>query len=269
MTTADLTPCQFDDKLRCYLKREDLACFIKEALPSGAKVRQYLAMIANAPGDAVLAVGCTASSAMQVYVAAIAKLINRRAYITVPKRRVRTPSTEWSINTGATVFEVRPGYPNFVRAYMRQTLSDHRLTAVHWNSEYAIRDTAAQVANIPDHIQRIVIPNGSGLTATGVIGGLYQHNKKLHVLIVSTCDSIGKPKHILKSVASLFGQFVADSANIAYQPQSSSYHKPIHASLADGTALDPFYAAKAVQYCSPTDLLWITGRRPIAACYPT
>lgn len=51
-----------------YAKREDLAGYTGDGAPSGAKVRQYVGMIANSDPSATLMVGCSADSAMQVYV---------------------------------------------------------------------------------------------------------------------------------------------------------------------------------------------------------
>jgi len=114
------------------------------------------------------------------------------------------------------------------------------------------------------------VPNGSGLTAAGIIGGLYLacRLRRTQVHIVSTHDSVGTPSQVLSLVSRYFGSMAAQYANISWRPQTMPYHKQMHGTLDDGTPLDPYYAAKAVGYCGEYDVLWITGRRPLASCRP-
>jgi 1-aminocyclopropane-1-carboxylate deaminase/D-cysteine desulfhydrase-like pyridoxal-dependent ACC family enzyme len=265
MFEIGLTPCQH---FEFYAKREDLACFQDEAMPSGAKVRQYAAMIAAAPADAVLAVGCSAASAMQIYVAAMGEQLQRPAYIAVPRRKERHPCTEWCAKHGATIIETVPGYPSVFRARIRERMKELGLTAVPWSVRMAALDTAAQVANIPPEARRIVVPNGSGLTAAGIIGGLWQWGRQhdVEVHIVSTHDTVGTPAQVGRLVEKYFGGCAVKDARVSWRAQTMPYQKPAPAyTLADGTLLDPFYAAKAACYCGAEDVLWITGRRPLAS----
>jgi hypothetical protein len=267
MFETGLTPCQH---FEFYAKREDLACFQNEALPSGAKVRQYAAMIAAAPVDAVLAVGCSAASAMQIYVAAMGEQLQRPAYIAVPRRAQRHPCTEWCAKHGANIIEVVPGYPSVFRARIRERMKELGLRAVPWDVAHAAFDTAEQVANVPPAARRIVVPNGSGLTAAGIIGGLWQLERQdVEVHIVSTHDTVGTLEQIGKMVTKHFGWRACKAAKVSWRAQTMPYQKPApRATLADGTLLDPFYAAKAACYCGAEDVLWITGRRPLASYEP-
>jgi 1-aminocyclopropane-1-carboxylate deaminase/D-cysteine desulfhydrase-like pyridoxal-dependent ACC family enzyme len=260
-----LTPVQH---FEFYAKREDLACFYGEDMPSGAKVRQYLAMIAEAPADAVLAVGCSAASAMQIYVAALGAVMQRPAYIAVPRRKQRHPCTQWCADRGANIIETVPGYPSVFRARIKQHIAALGLTSVHWSTRVAALDTAAQVANVPPEARRIVVPNGSGLTAAGIIGGLWQCNRQhdIEVHIVSTHDSVGTVAQVGKLVDKYFGGCAVKDARVSWRAQTMPYQRAVcGVTLADGTLLDPFYAAKAACYCGAEDVLWITGRRPMAS----
>lgn len=267
MFEIGLTPCQRERDF--FVKREDLACFTVEAEPSGAKVRQYAAMISAAPADAVLAVGCSAASCMQIYVAAMAAEYQRPAYIAVPKRRQRHACTQWCADKGANIIECVPGYPSVYRSRIKQRLRELGLTAVHWNPTAAALDTAAQVSNLPAATKRVVVPNGSGLTAAGIIGGLSVFKRQeIEVHIVSTHDTVGTVKQVLATVRKVFGDDCADGARVTWRGQCMPYQKPLFGKLQDGTLLDPFYAAKAVQFCQADDVLWITGRRPLASYEP-
>jgi 1-aminocyclopropane-1-carboxylate deaminase/D-cysteine desulfhydrase-like pyridoxal-dependent ACC family enzyme len=265
MFETGLTPCQH---FEFYAKREDLACFQDEATPSGAKVRQYAAMVARAPDNAVLAVGCSAASAMQVYVAALGEQLQRPAYIAVPRRKQRHPCTEWCVKHGAIIIETVPGYPSVFRARIRERMKELGLIAVRWNVRAAALDTAEQVANVPPDARRIVVPNGSGLTAAGIIGGLWQLGRQdVEVHLISTHDTVGTRAQVLKLVLKYFGEEAVKQARVSWRAQTMPYQRAVHnVRLADGMLLDPFYAAKAACYCLAEDVLWITGRRPLASC---
>lgn len=83
-----------------YAKREDLAGYTGDGAPSGAKVRQYVGMIANSDPSATLMVGCSADSAMQVYVSHAAATHGRTGIVVVPKRKARSDATEYAIAMG-------------------------------------------------------------------------------------------------------------------------------------------------------------------------
>jgi hypothetical protein len=260
-----MTPCVYYVAAGWWAKREDLACYTISELPSGAKVRQYAAMIAAAPADAVLAIGCSAASAMQVYVAGMHVTTGRPAYVVVPRRRVRHPSTTWAVAAGAHLEEVAPGYPSQYRARLRAWLAEQGRTAVPWDRRLAALDTAAQVANLPAAARRIIIPSGSGLTAAGVIGGLLGVQDDTTRVVVFATSRQGSLAHVRALAAKYFGP---DTAGIPvdYLAPRSPYDRPLRGvTLPNGTALDPWYAAKAVSICQPGDVLWITGRRPEGA----
>src|SRR5882672_11332997 len=95
---------EFDGK---FVKREDLAYWTSLEYPSGSKVRQYMSMALGSyintksfpympPPEALqppCLVGCSANSAMQIYVAAAAKQLNTKGIIYVPGRKVRSDAT--------------------------------------------------------------------------------------------------------------------------------------------------------------------------------
>jgi len=142
---GQLTPVERFDGF--YVKREDLACAGNPLMPCGAKVRQYTAMVKAAPANAVVAVGCSRFSAMQIYVAAAAKQFNRAALIVVPAARQRSQATRWAMAQGAEVVEVRPGYPSQCRAILRRLAKERGLAVVRWNAKAAAQDAAAQCAS--------------------------------------------------------------------------------------------------------------------------
>lgn len=261
--TAALTPVQAFEGW--HAKREDLAGYTDEASPSGAKVRQYRAMIEAAPDNAVLGVGCSADSAMQIYVAHSAHVYGRRAYVVVPGRNDRTAATRYAAAMGAEIIEVSPGYPSVYRARLRALAGDLGVPMVRWDLGHAARDTAAQVVNLPADARRVIVPTGSGLTAAGIIGGLAAIERP-DVEVVAVCVSgLASEAKVRGSAEKFFGADAAAGARLHVIPPASAYGRPTAATLPDGTALDPFYAAKARDHVRPGDVFWVSGRRPAAA----
>lgn len=143
-----------------WAKREDGACYTGPDMPSGAKVRQFAAMAAAAPEGAQFVVGCSAESAMQVYIAAAGKLSGLPAVVFCPRRKVTSGATAYAKAMGADVREIGPGgYLSTCRARAR----DYGKTlpaVVKWNPALATADTADQCANLPADIKRVVVPPG-------------------------------------------------------------------------------------------------------------
>lgn len=245
-----------------YVKREDLAAYVGYQYPSGSKVRQYNKMVQAADKDAELVVGCASSSAMQIYVAAAAAQNSRRAVVFVPARKERTSATEYAIALGAEIHEVRPGYMNVVRARAREYGKGKKV--VRWDVMGAVEDAAAQVTNIPD-VKRIVVASGSGLTAVGIAVGLARQERQIPLEIIATSN--------LVTVGSILGLYfkamntpwMTTPVEFAVRRADSRYEAPHLQRLPDGTPLDPFYGAKAWEFCKEGDLLWTPGLRPVVS----
>ena len=252
-----------------YVKREDLAYWSSLDYPSGSKVRQYWAMasidVLTQPttelwlekGISPCIVGCSANSAMQIYVAAAAKRLNTKGIIYTAGRKKRTDATKYAAEMGAEIVEVKPGYLSLIRARARARaieLGD----VVKWSPQAAIEDTIKQCENIPEDVKRIIVPTGSGLTAAGVLAGMANRSKKPFIVVVATstmCDAL--------SIIKRARQWGADQGRLEFIPPTSSYNDHEVAMLPDGTPLDPYYSSKAFKYLQPNDLFWPVGLRPI------
>lgn len=256
-----LTPIeQFEN---FYLKREDLAGYKNDNWPAGAKMRQFKTMIEAALPGTPLAVGCSAFSAMQIYVAAAAKEYKRKAFIFVPARKAPSKATQWALAQGAKVVFVRPGYPSIYRKAARDKAAALG-GVIRWNFRLAVLDTAAQTANIPENINRIVVPTGSGLTAAGVILGLqklpWAKQNKPTVVAVAV-SPISSAEKIWKTVETCGGLRNFQPIKLEFISPHSKYEKPEYVQN-----FDPFYAAKAYSALTPESLLWVSGRRP-TSCF--
>ena len=244
-----------------WAKREDEAYYTGLEYPSGAKVRQYAKMAAR--GRAPMLVGCSANSAMQIYVAAAAKQAGVPGIIYTAARKYPTEATQYALAMGAEVNQVRPAYLSVCRARAREraTQLGHY---IRWRPQLALEDTAAQVANIPEDVQRIVVPTGSGLTAAGVLLGLARLERyKVFVMAVAVSD-MADPYEIVEMAKKALPP-LAPLPPLGIQRVDSKYDQWRAAILPDGTPLDPYYSAKALPYVQPRDCLWAPGLRPLVA----
>lgn len=266
-----------------WAKRDDLACWTGPDLPSGSKVRQYTAMAQAQPGLPML-VGCSAHSAMQIYVAAASRVAGVKGVVFTAKRKVRTDATLYAKRMGAKVVEIGPGgYLNVLQAKAREygrRNKDFKAGYVHWQQANAVADAAAQVANVTPlveangNVKQIIIPVGSGLVAAGVLAGLATSlsDRRIPVLAVAvspmaTVDHIKETaiKHIVST-----GNNNAKAAKKLLWPLRlvravQKYEDWVAEVLPDGTPLDPYYAAKAMPFVRKGDLLWLPGLRPMQA----
>lgn len=271
---TELTPIhRFTDGT--FAKRDDLA-----AGGVGAKGRQYAKMIEGQAPDLPLIVGCAATSAMQLYVPTMAKRYNRRAVVYTPGRKVKTAEQEFAERHGAEVNYVRPGYMSCVRKAARGAGP-----CVRWNPHLATADTAAQVESfIGADESRIIVAIGSGACAVGILVGLAQR-RLTHLTVVGVFVSDMANEDTVLSRAELA---INPLVWVPFQPtrdpwdeytagvkagkrapfiavrHPNAYDKGVRGQLADGTPLDPYYAAKAAQYVTAGDCLWVTGCRPVS-----
>lgn len=247
-----------------WIKREDYAYHTSDLMPSGAKMRQLALMIEAAPPDAVLAMGCHAVSAMQVYIAAMGQLCKRKAYVAIPSRARESASAQWAEQHGAVVERVHPGYPNIYHAHIKKMTQG--MQVVRWDNRIAAADTAQQVKNIPREAKRIIVPSVSGLAAASVIGGLVDHDRGDVEVVVAAVAEKNMRTAIENLVLELF-DYPPSMYKTSYEAKQMPYDRPFPMTLDvdGGVELDPYYESKVVRFLQPGDVLWAVGRRPAAA----
>lgn len=213
-------------------------------------------------------VGCSADSAMQIYVADAAKEAGVLGIVYTARRARRSAATQYALDMGAEVNEIGPGgYLSVLRARAKARAAELG-QVVQWSSALAVRDTMVQCANLPCHvIKRVVVPTGSGLTATGVLAGMAATRTgvcSVSVLAVAV-SPMADAKTIKEKATAIIGIKEAKLPRFELVRAPLKYGEPLAAVLPDGTPLDPYYAAKALAYLRPGDCLWVPGLRPLAA----
>lgn len=160
---------------------------------------------------------------------------------------------------GAHLYEIRPGYMSVRNARLREQIarSPYRLRRVGLGLSYygaGFEETAAQVANVPDEVKRIVVPVGSGRMLQGVAaGGIARFDAgRPWLSVLGVC--CGKP---LK----LGDLFRPSPSFLETVPAGVPFSKAVTGAEVGGVPLDEVYEAKCLPFLKPGDLLWVVANR--------
>ena len=119
-----------------------------------------------------------------------------------------------------------------------------------------IASTAAQVANLPANVKRIVVPVGSGMALAGILTGLQASGRDLPVIGIRV--GADPTKRLDQYAPTNWRQMTTlITSDIDYH-----HHAPV--TSIGHIDLDPIYEAKALPYLTSGDLLWVVGRRETA-----
>lgn len=158
-------------------------------------------------------------------------------------------------NRHTRIEQVRPGYNNVIVARAREYAENRGCGYVPFGMECEenVYVTSKQVVNIPNEVERLVVPVGSGMSLSSIITGLTEQGRTdLPILGVR----VGKdPSKILEKYA-----FGLDLFNFSLVQSRYAYHTPVDAWVGD-VNLDPIYEAKCVPFLERGDLLWVVGHR--------
>lgn len=188
---SDLTSVELREGL--WLKRED-----QHAMPAGvngAKLRacQFLIGRGKAVGARHVISAASVLSPQNAMAAVVARELGMACTVIVggskPATALRHPALRIAAEHGATIEHVRVGYNPYLQRAAAIRAAD--LPAAFWlrygitpAPEATPADLAAfhavganQVTNLPDEVETLVVPFGSGNTAAGVLYGLATHRR--------------------------------------------------------------------------------------------
>jgi 1-aminocyclopropane-1-carboxylate deaminase/D-cysteine desulfhydrase-like pyridoxal-dependent ACC family enzyme len=219
----------------------------------GGKARTCWALSQGAPG---LVTAGSRSSPQANIVATIAATLGIPARIHAPQGAL-TPELIAAQQAGAEIVQHRAGYNSVIVARARADAKERGWREIPFGMECqeAIEQTAAQVAAIPQGVNRVVIPCGSAMSMAGVITGLQRANRKLHVLGIKVGAD---PTKRLNAYT-----FFAD--NYSLVNAGIDYHKPAPQLHLGNVRLDSHYEAKCLPFLQPGDCFWIVGIRSTEA----
>ncbi len=239
------------------VKRDDLFGVGDSA---GGKVRTCLHLAAGAAG--LTTAGSRHSPQVNI-VATVAASLGLPCRVHVPAAAGGlTPELAAAVAAGAELVEHRPGHNTVIVARARTDAADRGWVNIPFGMDdpAAVAMTSAQVANLPEETQRVVIPVGSGMSLAGLLAGLQAQGRALPILgvVVGADPSSRLDRHApagWRDMVTLVGP-------------DSPYDLPAPATALGGLELDPIYEAKCLPYLLPGDLLWVVGCRATARPTP-
>ncbi len=259
MPAKGLTPVQelLDKGRKLFVKRDDL---FEYAGVRGGKARTCLYLVEEALGSPTppteLVTAASRQSPQILITASIAKAKGLKCRVFIPRSKDMTPILEEAASLGAVIERDSVWHDNVIVAHAKNYCEASKGKAFYipfgMQCQEAVEQTKKQVANIPSDVKRIVMPVGSGMSASGVLWGLKERKLNIPVLgvqigkdPVKQLDSYAPPEwpSMMRIVKSQCG-----------------YHESVEAWLGD-IRLDPIYEAKCLPFLEDGDLLWIIGSR--------
>lgn len=233
-----------------YFKRDDLFYFGEI---NGGKVRTALSLCNNAIG--IVTAGSRLSPQCKI-ISYIGENLNIPVRLHMPQGKNTEIINYISNNKNSTIIKHFPAYNSVLinRARNDEYIINNNYKYIPFGMECieAIIQTSYQVQNIPNNINRIIVPVGSGMTLCGILNGLkeYNINKKVIGIIVGA-----NPIKRLEKYAPFYKDM-----NIELLFSEYKYDKKIFINYKD-IILDPIYEAKCFSFLNPNDLFWIVGNR--------
>lgn len=251
-----LTPVDYLRDLNVWIKRDDRYVVAGQA---GGKVRSCLAIIHDHPRGLPLVTASARVSPQQLIVASLGQLLAREVHLHVPASSKPSETLDRAralgLEMGLHIHEHRPGHNSVIAARARQQAAAEGWVHIPFGMETwaAVNQTAHQVVNLPDAIERLVVPVGSGMSLAGILQGMMVRGVNIPVLGVMVGAD---PTRRLDKYAPYFWRQMVDLV-----PAGSDYHVRAEYTSFAGIELDPYYEAKAAAHLQPGDCLWIVGNR--------
>lgn len=244
--TDQITPVQF--RAGCWVKRDDL--WDEVGVARGGKARTAGIVCRYAVGSSYrgIAVGVSRNSSVPGMLSRVAKYYGLELHVHTSTGKLPQVFLEAAEN-GAKIQQHSPGYMSVIQSrlgtHVEQDRGLLRLGLGLWLPQCPlIEATAAQVANIPPDVRRIVMVVGSGWMFRGVLLGLSRlaDPPQLIGVCVGTRPNIDLPvwAMLVDAGVPFLSGVVADF---------------------DGIPLDPTYEAKCRKFLQPGDLFWIVCHR--------
>lgn len=235
-----------------WYKRDDL---FEVAGVRGGKVRTCLALAQGAKVGLTTA-GSRSSPQVNI-VANIAKHLGLPCVAHTPEG-VLNPELEMAKAAGCKIIQHRAGYNNVIVARSRAYAKETGYTDIPFGMEHdlAIVETAAQVANIPHGVKRIVMPIGGGMSFAGVMHGLVMFNRDIRLIGVQVGAD---PFKRLQRWAPMGWRGM--KVEIVKPRYSYKYDDYVPTKMPIPFTLDPVYEAKCQDWLEPGDLMWCVGIR--------
>jgi len=280
-----LTPVEFIDGV--YYKRDDYYTPFGLKHVNGGKVRQAIRLFDTIHNDIVenhnsgVVTGSSVHSPQGAIIAKVAKECGLRCIVAVGATKPETLHNHHLVRLseyyGAEVINVAgTGFQTAVDSGIKKKIiSDNGYKLIKFaialenNPDAIFESVAEQVSNIPDTLDNLVIPVGSGIQMAGILMGLCKHKKKVKRIIgVSFIDRRkvidGYLKRFQYDLTSEYLGSTFHSYELVLTPHT--YSKHVRQSV-DNQLVDLIYEGKALEWMrkelvrdTEKSLFWIIGR---------
>lgn len=269
-----LTPVQSVGGL--LFKRDDLYEPFGPGEVNGGKMRQCMMLLDSVKDEITGVISCCSIHSPQAPITAAAALaFGKRCKIlyggTSRAKLLESPMPRLCLKYGATVLlATRSGRHNVLYAKAKELKGPEDFIVQYginlsWHSDVLLGAVAAQVENIPDEIENLVMTCGSGITASGVMIGLNRYGKKVrNVHLVATAPDRRESIHRTLREHGADRDFIYHDL---FHTEGFAYEKPATA-VWGGITLHPNYEAKTMQWFVKSGLdpgstlFWIVGAAP-------
>lgn len=227
----------------------------------GAKARVMFALAEARSAEGIITAGARNSPQIE-RAALVAASLGIGCRVHVPAG-ADTPEIATCLQAGAEVVRHQAGRLSVLRARFRDDTAaypDWLAVPFGMGLDEYVDDVAAQVRDLPDDVDRIVVPCGSGATLAGVVRGLRKLGSSLRVVGVTLGHD---PSEYLD-------RFEPDWRNyVTLVASEGDFEDPAPTTVLEGLRLDSRYEAKCLPHLQAGDLLWCVGIRSSEAAGPT
>lgn len=250
-----LTPVEYCKEEGIWLKRDDL--FEVHGV-HGGKARsayQVILELLEQGYDTIVTAGSRQSPQCEI-VSYICEGLGVNCVLFMPFGGDTSVIAHIKDNPHTRIERVRPGYNNIIVARAKEYAQNRGCGYVPFGMECAknVEVTSEQVKNIPEEVERVVIPVGSGMSFSSIISGMTKYGINKPVLGVR----VGKdPSKIINEYA--FGLEFVDYEIVT---SGIDYHTAVEEYVGD-YQLDPIYEGKCREFLQSGDMLWVVGRRKL------
>lgn len=269
-----LTPIEKYNNI--YFKRDDKFIPFLDLPINGGKVRQAISLIYN-NFDYIKrfhnsTVGTTSSvhSPQGLIITKVAKEFGLKTILIIGGTDLKVSlnkykSLRMAYNLGCEIKQFKLGYPSSLLSQLKKISLKKKLFIIKFgiNLEFdpksIINSVSKQVQNIPDNLDILVVPVGSGITMGGIIKGIIKYKKKVKNIIGIQIAGYDRTKIINKIINCRYNYKF-------YMDKTFPYSKKVKLKFNKEEYLDPIYEAKAFKYFTENFdyknkkvLFWIVG----------
>jgi len=254
---SELTP--IEEYNGVLYKRDDLFRPFQDEMLNGGKVRQAIKLIhknlelIKSDYHSTVATTCQKDSPQGVIISRVAKAFDLSCFVGYGNLSRKTLEENKIINQirfngGIADSIINQGFDNAITSRLKKLQQEgagNNFYIIKFgidveHNPIVIDCIADQVKNLPDKLENLVIPTGSGITAGAILRGIKKYKKNIgsiYVVHISGEDRIAKINSI------------EDNVPYAYiKGTGYKYSQKVKLNVADGFELDYIYEAKAFDW---------------------